>query len=274
MSEWRQEDGQRWRKLAPLGAEVDADLAAPLAPAAEARLTRLLWEHGLILARGQTLSMERQREICALFGPILIRAGENGYLSTESGQSSALAELSWHADAAYTRAPFDAIALHAVDVVDEASSTLFVSAEDALQTLPADLRDALEGAELDMISPDFASVALRSCDRPDPTALKRGTLPAIHTNPHNGRPCLWASELQTARVIGMKWEQSRALLHAVFAHLYRPEAVLEHRWRTGDIVIWDNIALQHHRPPLDNCGKRVLQRVIVGTEGVAPHMPA
>ena len=273
MSEWQQEDGIRWRQLTPLGAEVDADLAAPLSPAALARFTRLLWEHGLILAREQKLSMERQREICALFGPILIREGETGYLTTETGQSAALAELSWHADAAYTRAPFDAIALHALDVVEEASSTLFVSAEDTLRTLPANLLAPLEGAELDMISPDFASVGLRSCDRPDPVALKRGTLPAINANPHTGQHCLWASELQTARVIGMEWEESRDLLHAIFDHLYRPEAILEHRWRTGDLVIWDNIALQHRRPPLENCGKRVLQRVIVGTEGVAPHIP-
>ena len=67
-------------------------------------------------------------------------------------------------------------------------------------------------------------------------------------------------------------EESRDLLRAVFDHLYRPESVYEHFWRNGDIVIWDNIALQHMRGSLKNCGRRILQRAIVGTEGVAPHI--
>ena len=56
------------------------------------------------------------------------------------------------------------------------------------------------------------------------------------------------------------------------AHCHAAERVLEHRWRTGDVVFWDNIALQHARGDLGGVGRRVLQRVIVGTEGVAPHV--
>jgi taurine dioxygenase len=98
-------------------------------------------------------------------------------------------------------------------------------------------------------------------------------MPATYVNPHNGRKCVWVSELQTARVLDMAWEESRDLLHDVFECLYAEQKVFEHRWRTGDIVIWDNIALQHARGNLESAGKRVLQRVIVGTQGVAPHVP-
>jgi taurine dioxygenase len=80
------------------------------------------------------------------------------------------------------------------------------------------------------------------------------------------------NELQSARVLGLEWEESRDLLHEVYDHIYQPSNVLEHRWRNGDVVFWDNIGLQHMRGPLKDCGKRVLQRVIVGTEGVAPHI--
>jgi alpha-ketoglutarate-dependent taurine dioxygenase len=39
------------------------------------------------------------------------------------------------------------------------------------------------------------------------------------------------------------------LLEALFEHLYAPEdKVLAHHWRTGDLVLWDNLALQHARP--------------------------
>ena len=271
MTEWVRQAGLRWRRLEPLGAEIDTDLSQPLTADQEESLVDLLWEHGLILARGQTLSMERQREICGLAGPILLRAGETGLMNNEGGAYAA-AELSWHADAAYTEAPFDALSLHALDVVDDASSTRFVAADRALETLPACLRARLEDRRVEMISPAFDALAGRTCDTRDPPAMKRGEMPAIYRNPHNGRGCLWVSELQAAQVLGLEWEESRNLLNAVFDHLYRPEHVFEHRWRTGDILIWDNVALQHMRGSLENCGRRVLQRVIVGAEGVAPHV--
>jgi taurine dioxygenase len=132
------------------------------------------------------------------------------------------------------------------------------------------LKQQLDSQTVEMISPGFDALAGRTCDTRDPAAMKRGKRPAIYRNPHNGRDGLWVSELQTARVLGMDWEDSRDLLNAVFDHLYQPSHVFEHRWRTGDLIVWDNIALQHMRGSLENCGRRVLQRVIVGTEGVAP----
>ncbi len=271
MADWIKQGGLPWRRLEPFGAEIDVDLSRPLTSDEEDTIVALLWEHGLILARGQTLSMVRQREICGLAGPILLRGGETGIMNNEGGAATTT-ELSWHADAAYTQAPFDALSLHALDVVDDASSTRFVSAHLALETLPAHLRERLDGRRVEMISPGFEALAGRTCDTRDPTAMKRGEMPAIYRNPHNGRDGLWVSELQAARVLGLDWEDSRDLLNAVFDHLYRAEHVLEHRWRRGDLVIWDNIALQHMRGSLENCGRRVLQRVIVGTEGVAPHL--
>jgi len=262
-----------WCPLPIFGAEIDHDLSRPLTDGQSTELVRILWEYGLVLAHGQRLSMERQQEICALAGPILLRRGESGYMSTVAGVEASLSELAWHADAAYTDAPFDALALHAIDVVDDASSTLFVSAEQALASLPSHLRQRLKGQRVDMISPAYDALGGRSCDRPDPIAQKRGEMPAIFRNPHNGRDCIWVNELQAARIVGMDWEDSRDVLHEVYDHIYRPEHVFEHRWRNGDLVIWDNIALQHARGSLKDCGKRVLQRVIVGREGVAPHIP-
>lgn len=272
MSEWISQSGLTWRALKPFGVEIDHDLSAPLSEEQAACLVKLLWQNGLILACDQRLTMEQQRALCALAGPILIRAGESGYLSTNTNVAASLSELRWHSDAAYTEAPFDAIALHAIDVVDEASSTRFISAAHALETLPLRLRERIEGKRAEMISPSYEAVALRTCDQRDPIAQKRGVLPTIQCNPHNGSACLWVSEMQTARILDMAWEDSRDLLNDVYDHIYQPDQVLEHFWRNGDLLIWDNIALQHMRGELKDCGTRVLQRVIVGTEGVAPHV--
>lgn len=271
MGEWISEHGLRWRTLEPLGVEVEADLSLPLTTAQQEGLVGLLWRFSLILSRGQRLAMQCQRDICALVGPILLRGGETGIMNNEGSGYSA-SEFAWHADAAYTDAPFIALSLHALDVVDDASSTCFVATDSALESLPDDLRHKLEGARVEMISPHFDALGGRTCDTRDPVAMKRGVQPGIYHNPNSGRDGIWVSELQAARISGMEWEESRVLLNAVFDHLYKPEHILEHRWRTGDMIIWDNIALQHMRGSLKDCGTRILQRVIVGTEGVAPHI--
>jgi taurine dioxygenase len=257
-----------WHKMEPFGAEIVHDLSQPLSPAEAGQFRALFNEHGLLLARGQSLSMERQRALCALLGPILLREGENGYMTNESGGPAA-SELSWHSDAAYTRAPFDALSLHALDVVDDASSTRFARSE---LDLPDELRKTLEDREQEMIAPHYTVLAAVTCDQRDPPAQKRGTMPALYVNPHNGRRCVWVNAMQTARLLDMEWDESRDVLHAVYDRLYDPANIHEHRWRNGDLIIWDNIALQHMRGNIENCGKRLLQRVIVGTEGVAPHV--
>jgi taurine dioxygenase len=263
--------GLDYRLLVPFGVEIDRDFAEPLAPGEAAEFRKLFNAHGLILARGQLLTMAQQRALCGHLGPILDRAGENGVMSNVGGGYAAV-ELAWHADAAYTEHPFDALSLHAIDVVDGASSTRFISAEQAWDALPPEMRDALGDARQEMISPHYTALQGRTCARRDPEAMKRGVLPAVFTNPHNDRPALWVSELQTARLLDREWEDSRDLLCGVFDRIYAPENVYEHCWINGDLIVWDNIALQHMRENLDDVGRRVLQRVIVGTEGAAPHV--
>ncbi len=262
-----------FRLLEPFGAEIIADLSQPLSAGEEEHLRCLFDRHGLLLARGQRLTMARQQALCALIGPVLERDGENGRMSNEGAGPSASA-LAWHADAAYTDHPFDALSLHALDVVDGASGTRFVDVAAALDRLTPQLRARLEHSQQQMISPHYTMIAARACDQPSPEAMVSAQMPAIRPHPRGGRACLWVSELQSAQVLGMNWEVSRDLLHEVYAALYTPDAVFEHRWHTGDFIVWDNIALQHARGDLAEAGTRVLQRVIVGTQGAAPHVAA
>lgn len=264
MADWTCEDGLRWRALAPFGVEIDHDLAEPLSEAAQTRFYALLAAHGFLLARGQTLTMEQQTALMEPIGPIIRRPQENGYISTDVGAPSSRTELSFHADAAYTDAPFAAISLHAVDVVDDASGTRFVSAERGYATLPPDLRARLDGTCAEMISPTLEGVGVRACDLEAPPATERAKHPAVRVNPRTGRPCIGVSEMHTARLCGMERADSRQLLAAVYDHLYAPANSTEHLWRRGDIVIWDNLTLQHARGSLNGVGRRVLQRVVAG----------
>lgn len=271
MSDWQEAGTFRWRELAPFGVELDADFSAPLPPADSECFIALFRRHGLLVARGQKLSMQQQRALLSLLGPVLLREGESGYLSNEGEHEVVKYALAFHADAAYTEHPFDAIALHAVDVLDNASFTRFASAERACELLPPALLRRLAAHEAELITPGFELLAERVCRIPDPEAMQRAFRPTVLVNPHSGHHYLNVSEMHAARLVRMPWEESRDLLEAVFSYLYRADNLFEHRWRQGDLVAWDNRALQHARGSLVDVGRRVLQRVIVGTEGAAPH---
>ena len=79
----------RWQPLQPFGAEVDRDFNEPFGPSEAWHLRQLFDTHGLILARGQNLSIHRHREVCAMLGPILLRAGEGEAMSNAGGGPSA-----------------------------------------------------------------------------------------------------------------------------------------------------------------------------------------
>jgi taurine dioxygenase len=122
-----------------------------------------------------------------------------------------------------------------------------------------------------MIAPQQELVGRRSCDNPDQVPNFRGERPAIVVNSHTGRRFVNVSEMNAVRLVGMPLEASCEVLHRVFDYLYAPDRLFVHSWQMGDLVIWDNIALQHARGPFRSPGPRVLQRVIVATEGFAPH---
>jgi alpha-ketoglutarate-dependent taurine dioxygenase len=60
-------------------------------------------------------------------------------------------------------------------------------------------------------------------------------------------------------------EESYALLDKLYTqHLYTKENLYEHHWQLGDLVIWDNLTLQHSRreAPLSK-GERTMRRVTI-----------
>ena len=87
-----------------------------------------------------------------------------------------------------------------------------------------------------------------------------------------GAPYLFVSEDLTVCIAGLGERDSADLLAELFAHLYAPGNVHEHHWRPGDIVVWDNRAVQHARGPV-SAAPRSLQRVSIARIGYAQMYP-
>jgi taurine dioxygenase len=86
------------------------------------------------------------------------------------------------------------------------------------------------------------------------------------------RPYIFVNSDMTGCVIGMSEPESDALLDELFAYLYAEKRIYEHAWRAGDIVIWDNRAVQHARAEIQG-GTRTLQRVTIAQYGYWDQYP-
>lgn len=213
-------------------------------------------EYELLVFRCETeMPPERQVEITSWFGPIMNSFGSNyGFLSNEEGMQGGCERLPWHFDYTFTETPFRGISLQAVALPPAGTTTLFTSNVANWESLSPAMKERLEG------------LSTRHRDYHDPVTgapEMAADHPIKGINPRTGKPFLFVTEYHSERVLELEPDESSALLAELFAHMYAPERVYEHRWRLHDFLLWDNWAIQHCRPVEAElaAGVRSLRRV-------------
>ena len=247
------------RPLPSFGQEVDFDLSQPLDEAQQQALRDLLYSNGLLLFRNQALSDEDQTRVLGHFGRVLVEEGGHREISVDGNLGNCA--LIFHSDLAFTPEPFKLLSLYGIDVDDGATSTLFASGSEALAKLPAALRRRVESIAVATVIPPSQTERAVTYETPD--FLPQITGPAVIAHPVSGRPYLNVFEMQTSRVEGLPPDESEALLQELFGYLYAPDNVHEHVWHKGDLVIWDNLAIQHGRRDQQATARRRLRRIAV-----------
>jgi taurine dioxygenase len=163
-------------------------------------------------------------------------------------------ELEWHNDQSDLPRLKTISCLEALDVDEGAGPTYFCDMYAVVESLPRTVRKQLENT--------FAlhdSSRYRNDAGETNSLAPSATHPVILSHPETDRACLYVNPNFTSRVIGLAADESANLLESLFAYAYNPEFIYEHHWTTGDIVIWDNVGLQHMRKPLDPSRKRTLR---------------
>lgn len=256
-----------YRLLEPFGAEVDLDLSAPLAPEQAMAMRDLFFARSLLVFRNQQLSMDGQKRIVSYVGPVLDPS--SGYLSPEDGILNTK-HLDFHSDLCSTPLPFDAISLHAQDVDEGRTSTRFASGLRAYGLLTAAMKAKVLALQVNMVQTVADKRRLRYDAPADALSLVR---PLVLAHRVTGEPILYCSESSAARIEGWAQPQSDALLAELFSALYAPTNQYEHVWRNGDLVLWDNLSLQHARDPAPPGRPRRLQRVVAGRKTLREQVP-
>lgn len=258
-------------RMEPFGHVVSGLRVQDIGRAEADELRRLYHDQGLLVLRGQTLSHAEQIAFCRLFGPVPDSPFENFIVSNvESEGHLGQRELLWHNDTPFLPSPYLAGCLHALAVTPDAVGTRFVSAVRAHERLPVALRERIAGMKA-------LQVRERVLDRPTRlTDLRAGDICTVHdmvrTDPATGQRYLFVNQAWTAQVIGLSEAESDVLLAEIFACFYEPDAIFEHRWQDGDLVLWDNLRVQHARGAAGS-GTRTLQRVTVTELGYAQQYP-
>lgn len=245
------------------------DLSVPLDDAAFAEVEALFHRHQVVAFSDQRLDEAALIGFARRFGPLehnvassfhhpqfseltvlsnLVRDGKP-YGSPDAGQG-------WHTDMSYNAVPARASILYAMMVPmkggEPLGDTLFSDMCAAYDALPDVWKARLEGLRAEHDFAKFYTYMIETKGSPRPPlteAQRRQKPPVIHPivlrHPWTGRKCQYADPGYTVRVLGVPAAESEAILSFLFAHQTAERFHYRHKWRVGDLLIWDNCATIH-----------------------------
>jgi alpha-ketoglutarate-dependent 2,4-dichlorophenoxyacetate dioxygenase len=160
--------------------------------------------------------------------------------------------LLWHTDASYdqARGAYSLLSCHSVPPAG--ADTEFADMRAAYDALPERKKQQIE--DLSVEHSIWHSRALAGMS--DVTDEEKATRPParhrlVHRHPGSGRKVLYLAS-HASHVIGMPPEQGRALLRELMEHATQPRFVYRHKWRVGDLLVWDNLQTMHRGTPFDD----------------------
>ena len=253
-----------------IGAEVTGvDLADALACGSgdevAAELVTALDQHLVVVLPGQHLAPDQQVELSHHFGP----PAETPFVGTMPDHPEVIRVVkeadeggafnfggAWHSDFSFLAEPPSYTLLHAVDVPRTGGDTVFTSMVAALEHLPGDLRPLVEAPSArgvhtarDAYSPKLQALhdGLGSMDiQTAESANDAREHPLVCTHPTSGRRVLFFNQTYVRDLAGVDSPSGTgALMHRLHDHSTDHRFTVRHRWRDGDLVIWDNRATQH-----------------------------
>ena len=149
----------------------------------------------------------------------------------------------WHTDGAYDEKPFKATQLYALAIPSRGGDTLFASMYAAYDALPERLKQRLDGLRGAYVygGRRKKTALLNPEDRNKKPALH----PIIRTHSETGRKALYFDPGKILRIEGVEPEESDALIDELTGYMIQPGTEYHHKWRKGDVVIWDNRCSYH-----------------------------
>ena len=252
------------------------------------------WTKNLVLLfRGQGLSFADLLRLRELFGPPgqaanqLLGLARKKYLPDDVPDDITIisnivdaegkpigglgdGEAFWHTDSSFTEKPISASLLHAIEVTEEGGETAFLNMYKAYEEMPADLAARIDGKYVNhskvhnsagVRRPEFADVT-------DPSKAPGVKHPIVRTHPVTERKCLYLGRRLNSYIFDLSLDASEALLDEIWAHACQDKYVWQHKWRVGDLLVWDNRCTMHHRNAFAPNARRLMHKSTSAGEAV------
>ncbi|MFK7896717.1 MAG: TauD/TfdA dioxygenase family protein [Myxococcota bacterium] len=258
-----------------MGAELSGvNVAKDLSPGLMEDLGAALWAHQVLVLRDQELTPKQHVEMAKHFGEV---EEHTFFHNLGKGQEQVTvldwerpgdAAVAWHADETFLETPPIINLLHAQTIPDFGGDTLFASTYQAYDQLSPAMQRYVEASSAEH---DVAMTMKARVDHGMPfhqeygAALQqdqRSVHPVVATHPETGRHALNVNPTYTSRLVGVPPDEGRAVLGHLYQHTVSHRMLIRHRWKPGDLVMWDNRCVWHAAVG-DTSSKRVVHRVSV-----------
>jgi taurine dioxygenase len=284
---------------AALGAEIQGvDLSLPVPGDVKDALRKAWAEHLVLLIRDQEIDDDQLIATAGIFGPpheaasrkyhlnvgeqvddklisrhpsvaIISNLGKDGKPVLDNGGLGSY-EVVWHTDNSYVEVPPAGSMLYGLEVPPPGSGgdTSFNNQYLAYEELPGDLKRAIEGkSQVHDSTRNSAGVLRPGVTLPTkPEDVPGPVHPLVRVHPVTGKRALYLGRRRdwpSNYIVGMPNAESEALLDRLWAHATQPKYAWTHKWRVGDIVLWDNRCCMHYRSEVDPNQARVMYRTVV-----------
>jgi alpha-ketoglutarate-dependent taurine dioxygenase len=249
------------------------DLVGPLAPKARARILEVFRDHHVVVFPGQALTREQQYDFARNFGEIepsgqpgskrnavahvISNLDKDGNPVDRS--SSPVSNYRWHTDKSWHAVPPLLTMLHAVELPPEGGDTEFANTAMGYSMLPEATKRRIAGLRVVFCWGASGGKSLKAM-REDPPVDH----PLVRTHPDTRRKALYLGN-HASHIRGMCEAEGAALLDDLLEHTTQRQFVYAHRWRMGDLVLWDNRCLLHRAVANYDAGKhrRIMHRSVV-----------
>lgn len=240
-------------------------------------LRNALFAHGMIVIRDQDLTPEGHIALAERFGEIDVNRFFDkvpGYpkiaeVRTRPENTHVIGET-WHTDHSYDPEPAMCSILVARALPPEGGDTMFASTTAPVAALSPGLRAVLEGLSAWHSDASFIGTAILDPDRMRENVREPALHPVIIAHPVTGAASIYVNGDFTTRFDGWTEAESAPLLEYLYAHVTQPVYTCRLQWRPGSVAIWDN-RLVHHMALKDYPGHaRLMHRITVKGQPLAP----
>lgn len=236
-------------------------------------------DHGALFFRDQNLSPEAHIAFAERWGPIDLNRffkRREGYPEIAEVLKEADQQLNigggWHTDHSYDEAPAMGSILYALEIPPSGGDTLFAGMAAAYEALDDDMKARVANlkarhgnAHVFGEESEYRKAIgdrYTNADQAGQTAVH----PVVLTHPESGVKGLYVNPGFTLEIVDLEPEESKDLLQQLYAHIMQDRFHYRHKWRAGDLAMWDNRSTWHYALNDYQGHRRYLNRITI--EGV------